>query len=116
MRIWMQVNILCLYVLALGGATSERRWWGGEVFHGHALLKRFKCCVECSVHFLFIFLSSPFGMSLRTNFSDVKYYRLGGHGPWPPLGSPLALSSGEKFASKPTSYKKRAFCLHRKFV
>ena len=81
--------------MVLDGAISERNFAGGELFLSHTLLKLFECCVEWSIHFLFIFLSNSCGMSLNTNFGDMKYYSVGvGHGP-------PALTLGSTFGVNP---------------
>ena len=56
------------------GEPFRTKLWG--IFNSHALLKLLECCVECSVHLVFILLSNSCGMSLDTNLCDMKYCRL----------------------------------------
>ena len=73
--------------MVLGGAISERKLRIRGSFHNHSLLILLEFYVECSIHFLFIFLSNSSGMSLNTNFVQ---YEILPSGAMPPLGSALA--------------------------
>ena len=68
---------------------------GRGIFHSHAPLKHFEYCVECSVHFLFIFLFKSCGISLKKCFYNTECYHLGDHGPSDPLGSALGRNNYE---------------------
>ena len=67
--------------MVLGGAISEKILWGGEFFIATPVSLHLDCCVECSVHFLFIFLSSLCGISLK---KLLQYEILSVGGPWFP--------------------------------
>ena len=75
------------------GHFGKKLW--RNISHINALLKHLECCVECSIHFIFIFLSNLCDICLNTNFCDTIYYRLGAMAYRPflnprlPAGSPI---------------------------
>ena len=56
----------------------------GGIFHSYTLLKYLECCVECSIHSLFISLSNSCYMSLNTIFTILNITASGDHNPFGP--------------------------------